>query len=281
MKVRILLVALVAGLAFGCKTSDRTLDLTDGWLKLGAATQVAPAGTFPVAFSSDGQRILTVAELSPDQIVGEIRSFKTNEQFASFTMPNHAYPIMFSRDPSSVICVTENGVGVLDIDGGKVENRIAGGNLTPIARNFNHTITVFSTEFGFAAINCVGAVIESRTQPMFDEYGNAWTNGRNWTVLSKTDNFEGRNRRPAYLVKDQQKLLGSLQLVLDRRTIERNGANAEVGIVWLDHGTGKAAKSAMVFSGADIYEAGFVPQRNSIWIVSADGSYLVPFTVDP
>lgn len=281
MGYRFLLVAVVAVLAFGCKSSDRTLELPDRVLKIGGAVQVVPAGAFPIAFSADGRRMLTVTELSRDQLAAEIRSLETGEQIESFSLPQHAYPIMFSNDEASVICVAETGVGVLDIETGRIEIRITQGNLTPIARNFNHTITVFSTEFGFAAINCAGSVIESRNQPLFDQYGNAWANGGNWTVLSKSGNFESRNQRPEYLVGDQQKLLGSLRLALDRRTIKRNGANAEVGIIWLDHGAGRTAKSAMAFSGPDIYEVGFVPQRNSIWVISADGGYLVPYTVDP
>lgn len=78
-----------------------------------------------------------------------------------------------------------------------------------------------------------------------------------------------------------------MHLVETKRQMAFKDAHANVSCIWLYSDRGFRGKessprgsAALVFTGADIREFGFMPGRQTVFIVSGLGNYLVPFQVD-
>jgi hypothetical protein len=129
----------------------------------------------------------------------------------------------------------------------------------------------------------------------FDTFGRAWIKyGRDWQVLDRSGSVRLESKRPRYLAPDQSKVRGSRSLTKTESTMSYQGSEANVACIWLtdDRSVPYAAKkreinlsppgsTALVFAGADIYEYGFVPNRDLVYVVSDPGVFVIPYSVKP
>jgi hypothetical protein len=279
-----LLLPVIAFLLGACKRSDRTLELPGNTLTLVAPAQLRPTGAVPLAFDRRGELMVVMHESEEaddaDELEVEIRSVQTSETEGSRKRVD-AFPFMFRDDSAALYCVNQDGILELDLTS-NATRLLNEGSYLPKARNAAQTISVLEGQRSrFLAINSKGDILLSTGQPAFDQFGNAWAKTSNgWNMLGPRQSAIHRPSRPTYLVTDQSGLRGAMQLVTKKDTITRRGADALVSTIWLDHSQAMGdRRSALVFAGADVLYAGFVPNKNLVWVITAESSYVVPFTL--
>jgi hypothetical protein len=121
----------------------------------------------------------------------------------------------------------------------------------------------------------------------FDQYGNAWFGvGNAWTMVDRAGKQTRASSSP-FLVADQTTDRGSMHLRLTEQEMKYQGASAFVGSVWLSHdrairsSKGRRASAALIYAGADVITYGFVPGRDMVYVVTATGSFLIPWKLGP
>ncbi|MBA3725310.1 MAG: hypothetical protein H0W86_02395 [Armatimonadetes bacterium] len=239
--------------------------------------QIKPIGAMPLAFSADGERMILGHGLTSDRATVEVRNVDTDEVLYTQRPLKDSYPAMFRHDLLALYCVAPDAIIEMSLETGETRKLIEVEKPAAISHNFDQTITVFWSEQGFMALNSQGEILRSSRQPLFDQYGDAWTRAKDgWTKLGRSGRPVSQQSRPAYLVEDQSLLRGRMKLFTDQKDFERRGATAYISTIWLDHARARgSSRSALVFAGPDVNEMGFVPRRDMVWVASADGGYLV------
>lgn len=119
----------------------------------------------------------------------------------------------------------------------------------------------------------------------FDQVGSAWFTERgSWTMVGRDGRVRRQLAKPPALMQDQSRDRGLLHLTDSRTTLKFRDAKCFLTSIWLYHDRPRPARpelkpdrAAVAFAGPDVLTYGFLPGKNLIYVVSAFGSYLVPF----
>ncbi len=277
---RLLLCLSLVLLLVACKSSDRTLALPGKTLTVGDLEQLRPVGALPMAFDRRGE-LMAVLHFGEEAEV-EIRSGDEFETLQSRKTVD-GFPFMLRSDSAALYCASQQGILELNLTSNTTK-LLKEGDYLPKVRNAGQTITVLEDAQGrFLTINSPGDILLSTAAPRFDQFGNGWAKSNNgWSMISPLKPATNQASRPGYLVSDQSSLRGAMQLVTKKNTVTRKGAQAYVSTIWIDHVQAMGERrSALVFAGADVLYFGFVPNRDLVWVVTMNCSYLVPLNHKP
>lgn len=296
-QIQIQVAGLLALIALcGCATtSNRTITLEGSLLSVERHSFVS--GFIPLPFSSDGRLMAGISTVE-DEI--QIREVDTGQILSQFDLDwSKSFPALFSEDGESLILLGQDEDGIesfsVPVRGGEVVklHEASVDEANPEGINYDFTMCAFSN--GVVLLNDGRLVVVEGAEgtPYFDQFGAVWYRAeRRWVSVGRGGEVTEHVERPSYLVEDQTVHRGSMHLVKDETTMERNGVEASVTTVWLDHdkaiilqdddseesvGTG----TALVFAGADVFSFSFVPNRKLVAIRTYDGTAFVPYVVEP
>ena len=307
MKIALALTLAAAALA-GCRSSDRDILLADSELQVQPAVQL-PAGTIPIAVNREGTRLALVRQINAREDAAELLVIDVDTQetlgHVELTSASGTTPV-FSLDGLTLR---------YDAGSKKMVNNVdwdfAAGTSTPVGYephsvpllrsfassgwNYDRTIGILypSNESGNRKDGQIGlAEAAPVTIPFgetagFDQFGNAWFGvGNAWTMVDRSGKQTRASASP-FLVADQTTDRGSMHLRMTEQEMRFQGASAFVGSVWLSHdrairsNQGRRASAALVYAGADVLTYGFVPGRDMVYVVTATGSFLIPWKFGP
>lgn len=276
----------------GCRSSDRTITLEDSQITVEGHKFVPDF--LPTTFSRDGRLMAGI-----DQVENEfqVRDVDTGEIVSQiYSDWDKGLPVLFSADGESLIILDEDeGTSVsltMPVSGGEMvilhkvsvnESHATAWNYDCTAVAFSHGVVLFSDGRFVVAKG-------AHKEPFFDQYGAVWyRTDTGWIFVGRDGEVSEHADRPSYLVENQTQHRGSMHLAEEEVTLKRNEASAYVTAVWLD--TDKPAplrgpevsydRTALVFVGADVYSAGFVPNRQIIAVGTTEGTAFVPYVVEP
>jgi hypothetical protein len=282
---------LAACLAAGCKSSDRTVETAGKTVESRAMVALTTEG-IPLAGSPDGRFFAEARGL--DQNEGEIliRAFDGGVTQRVVPATNDGpVPLLFSRDGNRLIALRgekDPQMVSIDVESGaeKPIGKWAGGtdntDMFPGVRNADHTIVASDRAKENVIVTAAGTSLRTPGKVQFDPYGNAWfKSGDGWSKVDKDGRLSAGANPPKGLVPDQTRLRGSLRLVEEKQEVKHKGATAYLSTIWLELTNGDKTDAGLVGFAPDLWAFGFVPGRDAVYLVTNNGSYLVPLEVKP
>lgn len=293
-------------LLVGCRSSDRSIRLAEGDLRIERATPL-PHGTIPIAATRRGDRIALLSEgpTKGEQSISVIDT-DTLRELGRVDVPetSNSTP-MFTRAGSELCLVLEEGLVAWNYQTGSrrkldgtpaevpLEKILSGGGW-----NVDRSIAIASPRMESKRVGkkdvevpVAGQVaVEGRkvcevmwgSEAGFDSYGNAWSGaGGVWMKVDRNGKVETNATAPKGLTPDQSRDRGSMHLRDTQREMNYQGSSAYVTCVWLTHDRSVAPergpnhRAALVYAGADVIAYGFVPGRELVYVVTQEGSFLV------
>ncbi len=302
-------LAIVVVLAVtGCRSSDRSIRIAEGQLKIAAALPL-PDDVVPIAASRTGDRIALLAE-SPGGGETRVVVIDTDTQSAlgECRLPKDAKATpMFATDGRSLYVDQPEGyvswnftTGVKTGVSAKRPDISAFGLMGEVGWNSDRSIGIARptqgtdskgarlTEPGHIAVDGRNvADIPFGSSWGFDSYGHAWYgSGKTWFKVSRAGLIEKGNQ-PGWLVRDQTRDRGAMHLRDTEQEMAYAGSSAFITCVWLTHdrfvatGRGPQHRAALAYAGPDVITYGFLPGRDMVYVVTQTGSLLVPWKLSP
>lgn len=300
----IIAIACFAILA-GCRSSDRSIRLADGDLRVVRTTQL-PDHTIPIAATVKGDRIalLTGEPNGGEQSVLVIDTDSQRELGRVNIPKTKGSTPMFTREGTELCLVLEEGLMAWNYQSGSrrmLEGEPADVPLEKILTggwNVDRSIAIATPRTATKRVGnkdvevpVAGQVaVEGRnvlnvlfgSDVGFDQYGNAWAgSGKVWMRVDRTGGVETHSAPPRGLTSDQSRDRGSMHLRDTEREMTYQGSSAFVTCVWLTHDRsvpperGPNHRAALVYAGADVIAYGFIPGRELVYVVTQEGSFLV------
>ncbi|MCH7903311.1 MAG: hypothetical protein IH944_01945 [Armatimonadetes bacterium] len=288
----------------GCRTSDRTITLEHSWITV--EPHRFESGFLAITYSTDGE---LMAGLSEAEDSFEVRDVDTGSLVGSFPdLTTGWWPALFSPDNESLILVCSGKKvcesAVVPVTGTDTEPVVHArvsidavvedeSNESFGVNNYDSTLHALTNGVVLFRDGSLVAVAGAEGQPFFDQYGAVWYRSRSgWSSVGRDKSVTKGVDRPGYLVANQTVHRGSMHLLIDATTLERNDAEAYVTAVWLDHDKAVEMhddesdelmldRTALVYVGADVYWFVFVPNRKIVAITTNEGTAFVPYVVKP
>jgi hypothetical protein len=278
--------------AIGCKGSTRSITLSDSQFVVGSPEFLGPAGAIGIAASSNGKLFaVAVPNVEGQSMRFEVREWETRHvmyEFVETSTSDAVMPLMFGSQESTLICASSKAVWSVDMKTG-ARTQLFTGQMQSLGatRNYDHSILVCGCDQQrYAVISASGKVLTTPTKPRFDAFGSAWWAEKD--SISKMDRSgqisEGLMKSP-YAVEDQSTVRGPMTLSHKELEQKFEGATAYISTIWISHqgavlepGQRAINRAALVTAQPDVYAYGFVPGRNAVYVVSAQGTMIVPFT---
>jgi hypothetical protein len=280
-----LLLVICLGSA-GCATSDYTLNLGSSHLIVDPPDRMIP-NSVAVVISPDGERIASLQHWtaqSADLVVQEIQSGKVLFS-GKETDKEGVLPVMFSQDGGELYCITPKKQLVsLQLGSGEVGPALA--SSVSEGEYFDHVNAGHTISYGDrGAVTAAGSYTPLKPTG-FDMYGNLWGKSGDSVVKLSPDGSLTQGTQPRFLLGNQEKSRGRMTLFKEDHGWSFQDSRANVTAVWLSHSGIKPAtkhenKLALVFAGADIVAAGFLPGHQSIYVSSMRGTFFVPYHEEP
>ncbi len=297
MMSRLLLILLVGCVVGGCSTSDRTINLADGKIATETSERLAKGTVMAGTATSDGRlaAILIGREKDGGLIVREMDTDRVVYK-RTVTEGDLWMPVLFNAAGTVLYCETsrdsESGFGSIDLATGQetfvpAATTLKTDIISPRGQNQDCTLAIC----GIGVITQDGKLLPvpdrklSRSDAYFDEWGNIWIRiGRSYTEYCRDGSVRSGLRRPRYLVQDPSKARGSMTLERQEIQFRYKDSGALVTAIWLVHAkavqrpNGGAWRAALVDAAPDVWDFGFFPSRDAIWVVTQIDLRIVPFT---
>ncbi|MCH8273606.1 MAG: hypothetical protein IH851_02315 [Armatimonadetes bacterium] len=305
---------LASAFVGGCRgASDRTINLGHATLEMRDPIQVQPPAAV-MAFSHDGSLMAVLAPAEDDSSDATGMKLEVREVDSANVVFSRALdeerpflPVLFDLTGSVLYGTRGREFVVLNLDSGELTTvRRFEPEYEPaiilglIPGNYDHTLAFIFTEDEDAhvyAVTASGMLMElsidlsaEEDGIYFDMYGDLWVRHVGaWTKYGRDGEVAPQTHRPLYLVEDQTKVRGSMELVSEETTLVFSGSEAYVSVVWLVHRRavpnpdeeGEAYCAAVVDVCLDLTDYGFVPGRSMVYLITQYETKLVPFEEVP
>jgi len=298
------LALVMLGSLVGCSIgSDRTINLPDRDLKMGTPMQVQPPGATIAAFSQDGRNY---AVTTPAGF--EVRSYEGKTLFSDTKSANQ--PLMFTNSGARLVCMAVEQIDAdhatiqyssLDWSSGKSQDLPI--KLTEADKSVGMILLFHPAGYdknpeqsilyaGTHVVLATGAVVPLPKGSEFDGWGQDGVlilrseKDKNSCVGVWPDGtVRGRQRPPDADFRKNPIHRQNQELAIDEIDMLHGESRANLGGLWLTHaqafeGDGRRA-SALVGAGYDFKGFGFVPGHDAVWYNADDGSFVVPYTMEP
>lgn len=314
-KFRFIALTGFALLAFGCRNSDNTLHVKDNLIWVGVPRQFPP-NTTPFAISRDGSKVAVFSGFQEveglNDYKGEIDlrvlDSKTFTPLGKTLRQEDLRGITFDATGTHLLVGQNEKYVAWDYMTGTLEPvadevpDIAPVNPWDAFANLDHSIlylrpgasSFYHQPDPNATEGSDGRVLAgSRFYPIpfthtlgFDPFGDFWFFAQGqWTKISRDGVKSAPSAAPKFLVTDHTKAFGTLHLAITKSEMKYKDAVAKVQSIWLtdDRATPDPVnrqthyKAALVFTGSDIFDYGFMPHQRMIYVVTATGSYLIGY----
>jgi hypothetical protein len=283
----------------GCTGSDRKIFLGESEITTENPVQYM-SDAFLLASSRDGAEIATVSMARTITVWDT----ETRKSLGTTSIDKvHAAPMMFSSGGTIVYVASDHGYFAWRYATGEKIKIASESPNWPAAWNSDRSIAFaqWKSDPGDPVQVTLPSAKTFATRrgdkAGFDQYGNAWFGSRTrWFKVDKSGLKTSSRTHPHFLDPDQSKDRGSMRLESTSSTMRHEGATANLNCIWLvdDRAQSQSAmkignvmreskpiKAALLFAGADIFQFGFIPGRNLVYVDSIFGYYLVPFKIGP
>lgn len=281
----------------GCERSDKALQFANSQLVVDSPRQLFN-DAIGVAVTSDGTKIADVRpDIDKKKLNLEVRDSETNAVLWHRSTPfnNGPTPLLFGRDGYTLLFLSEASLSRLDWRTGE-ERELPYGIANPRrdalskARDLpenccrNSDWTLVATQDGI--VNSDGKFVPLEIFLGYDTFGNGWGIAGGQTMRVDREGRVATLAKPKYLTYGQQAERGSMHLVEQKQQLTYRRASAHIHAIWVDDShslpvSGSGSQAALAFAGNDLYAFGFVPGQQSIYAVTADGTYFIPYHKEP
>jgi hypothetical protein len=255
---------------------------------IGSPKTVGPSGSLAIAVSRDGSRYLALSTgpNRDNKLIVKMMSYPDGKELCSFSAdqndPNAMLPFLFADNDKGVIACSEKGLAYIDLSSGRqtaiyMSKKL---NFDDFAARRNYDQTILAGKDG--VLTASGHFFPTGSQAKFDSLGNAWFRaGDGWTKIDRRGRQEVGSK-PATLADDQSGVRGSIKLETRKDDLTYKGAHAFATSIWLvPNSDGAKSPAAFVAISPDYLSCGFVPGKNEIYIVSEQGTQVVPYKLTP
>lgn len=282
---RLLFLPLAGAILFGCKASDRKIELADGVMETMLPTVLSPTGTYGVAATQDGRMLAVLVMVDDEHARLEVRDRETSavKYTENFGAQEKFMPLIF-KDDGTLLMSSQNELTALDLSTGQRApvGKVTGQTRMPTFdtfRNYDHTIVASQN----CVVTCTGKIFSGGVFMGFDSSGRAWTDqGKQFLCIDRNGTSRVGTSRPVGLTREQQLVRGSLKLSVQQHEFKYGGTSAYANAVWLTNGRGRLPdKSALVDVCPDVLTCGFVPGRDEVYVVTMTDTRFIPYRTLP
>ncbi|MGI8924465.1 MAG: hypothetical protein ACR2HJ_10580 [Fimbriimonadales bacterium] len=253
---------------------------------------------FVTVFSADGRMAAGFEQLGPrrKKVSLKVWSCETLRVVYEhdFTESEFAYPVLLDATSKRLIYIYENhdnSTQLVSLDFERLAKTDLPVDMSELSaqglfRNSDQSIVLLDGRDNGLLITRLGAVtLPQFSRKGFDMYGVFWAKtGNSWQYWAKDGASGISPTLKSSLVLDQTKIRGRLALSRTDATTARGEATAYVSAIWMEDprtpDLESAPRAGLVDVCTDVFDYGFVPNKDRVWISATDGSTrLIPYYV--